>query len=337
MTHHAQSNTRPLQLLPTLTMILASISTTSYSQVVYEADELSNPNSSFIDRYGSEIQSHGNMFFVGANLDNSMGTNAGTVYVYNATTGAYIRQLNGLNTTGSEHFGFCIAASGDLMLIGAPNDTFGASRTGSAYFFNANTGTELAYIGPSDDEAFQVFGNEVAMNSTLSLVGAPLKDNPDNSTGAVYAFLNSTMKELTTITPPLPRGNIRFGSSIAMNESHFIIGAYGSSSPKDSFAGEVYVYDVNTGLPITLLEADIPGPASQFGLEVDLDGNTAVVGAKTDNTSRRTQEPSMYSTSSAATNSHRSEAQTRTQTHTSGALSVSRTASSLSEQTVKTP
>ncbi|MBO6513219.1 MAG: hypothetical protein JJ974_04565 [Phycisphaerales bacterium] len=212
-----------------------------------------------------------------------MGSNAGTVYVYNATTGTLVRQLNGQNTTGGENFGFTIAVQGNLMVVGAPNDTFGASRTGSAYFINPVTGTELEYIGPSDDEAFQSFGNAVAMNSAVTLIGAPLKDNADGSIGAVYAFLNSTMKELTVITPPLPRGNIRFGKGLAMTESHFIVGAYGSSSPTDTYPGEVYVYNVNTGLPTNLLVADIPDPASQFGQNVDLEGNIAVVAAKTDN------------------------------------------------------
>jgi outer membrane protein assembly factor BamB len=275
---------RSFLFLATFLLPISSLTSNALSQVVFDAQELSNPNASFIDRYGSEVQSDGNLFFIGAHLDNFMGMDSGSVYVYNATTGSLVRQLNGSNTTGAEHFGFSIAASGNLMLIGSPNDTFGASRTGSAFFFNPNTGAELDYIGPSDDQAFQRFGNSLAVNSTISLVGAPLLDNPDGSVGAVYAFLNSTMKELTIFRPPLPRGNVRFGASLAMNESHFLIGSYGSSSPDDTFAGEVYVYSVITGLPTMLLTADIPGPASQFGQYVDLDGTKAVVGAKTDNT-----------------------------------------------------
>tara|TARA_R110002072_G_scaffold103494_4_gene226991 strand:- start:57 stop:1400 length:1344 start_codon:yes stop_codon:yes gene_type:complete len=252
------------------------------SQIVYSSQELSSTNPTNFDRFGAAVDIGEGLVIVGARLDDTASTNGGLAYVFNANTGAFIRQLEGSNITPGDEFGASVAIHGNIILVGAQYHNFGPTNSGAAYFFNASTGAQTRFVGPSDAANNDWFGESVAINSVISLVSAPNTSNNDGTRGAVFAFLNSTMKQLVKITPPVNRGNVRFGSSLAMNEIFFVVGAPGDSSPTTPFPGEAYIYSVATGLPTELLIADTPDPASQFGWDVDIDGNIVVIGAKSD-------------------------------------------------------
>ena len=56
----------------------------------------------------------GNSAVVGAYLDSTGATNAGSAYVFNATTGALITTLHNPNLGSSDYFGYTVAISGNL-------------------------------------------------------------------------------------------------------------------------------------------------------------------------------------------------------------------------------
>ena len=263
----------------------ALLSTTAFAQIEYTGMEFTNPSPAFLitDFYGNDIELENGLLAVASSNDDTVAQASGAVYIYDAETGAYLRSLSGSNVSGNDTFGRSIDMHDNLMVVGASQDTFGATfRAGSAYFINPSTGAQLGYIGASDAASFDVFGASVALNSVITLVGAPNTFNTDSSRGAVYAFLNSTRKEILKFTAAPIRGDIRFGWSLAINDQVFVVGAPGNSDPETSFPGEAYVFDINTGIPFQLLTADTPDPASQFGWEVAIDGNTVVIGAPTD-------------------------------------------------------
>ncbi len=263
----------------------ALLSSTALAQIEYTGLEFTSPSPSFFlaNRFGNDIKIENGLLAIAARLDDTTANNSGAVYIYDANTGAYLRSITGSNVSGADEFGGAIDVHDDLMVVTAPNDTFGATtRAGSAYFFNPSTGAQLGYIGASDAASFDVFGASVALNSVITLVGAPITFNTDSSRGAVYAFLNSTRKEIIKFTAAPIRGDIRFGWSLAINEQVFVVGAPGNSDPETSFPGEAYVFDINTGIAFELLTADTPDPASQFGWDIAIDGNTVIVGAPTD-------------------------------------------------------
>ncbi len=264
------------------TISLAFFAHNAQSQIVYSSQELSSTNPTNFDRFGASVDIGSGLVLVGARLDDTASINGGLAYVYNANTGAFIRQLEGSNITPADEFGASVAIHGNIILVGAQYHNFGPTNSGAAYFFNASTGAQTRFVGPSDAANNDWFGESVAINSVISLISAPNTSNSDGSRGAVYAFLNSTMKQLLKITPSPLRGDIRFGSSLAINESYFVVGAPGDSSPTTPFPGEAYVYSVATGLPTELLIANTPDPASQFGWDVDIDGNIVVIGARSD-------------------------------------------------------
>ena len=66
---------------------------------------------------------------VGCPLDDANGVDSGSVYVYN-TAGSYVRKINPFDgAVQYSQFGFSVAVSGSVILIGAPFDNGGSTYT----------------------------------------------------------------------------------------------------------------------------------------------------------------------------------------------------------------
>jgi len=100
---------------------------------------LDNPNAystSQTDFFGSRIAISGNYTVVSAYAeDDAGGTTSGKAYIFDVTTGALVRTLdnpNAYGTSNSDFFGLSVAISGNYIIVGAPEETFGS---GKAYIF----------------------------------------------------------------------------------------------------------------------------------------------------------------------------------------------------------
>lgn len=105
-----------------------------------------NPTPTLGDSYGWSVATDGNLIVVGAFGDDAGATDAGTAYVFNATTGALAATLSNPAPTASDWFGFSVAISGDMAVVGAYQDDAGAFNAGIAYVFNATTGALLTTL-----------------------------------------------------------------------------------------------------------------------------------------------------------------------------------------------
>jgi len=87
---------------------------------------LPGPDSSFF-RFGNSVSISGSLALIGAPLDDSNGEHAGSAYLFDITTGEFLRKLINPNppfggSIPGECFGASVAIHGNRAIIGAPDN-----------------------------------------------------------------------------------------------------------------------------------------------------------------------------------------------------------------------
>ncbi|MEZ5979635.1 MAG: FG-GAP repeat protein [Planctomycetota bacterium] len=183
-----------------------------------------------------------------------------------------------------------------------------ASGAGAAYVFvrNGTTWTQQAYLKASNTDPGDQFGSEVDISgdtivvaawheqSKSSGVGGNEADNSLNRAGAVYVFRRSgtTWSQEAYLKAAVPGKGDWFGTSLSLDGDRLAVGAYHEdsrhtgvgASPYDELmhdAGAVYVFERvgTTWSQDVYIKASNTGKEDTFGVDLDLSGNTLVVGA----------------------------------------------------------
>jgi outer membrane protein assembly factor BamB len=238
---------------------------------------LANPTPAGNDCFGISVAISGNLVVVGAPYDDTGATNAGAAYVFDATTGSLVCTLANPVPAASDNFGWSVAISGNIAMVGAYLDDMGAVDTGGAYVFDATTGVllqTLANPSPADGDNF---GLVVAISGTTVVVGAPMDDTTGASSGSAYVFDASSGSLVRAVDNPTPAAVDWFGCSVAVWGNRIAIGAQGNNEGATN-AGEAYVFDVATGGLVYTLANPAPAENDYFGVSVAISGDLAVVG-----------------------------------------------------------
>ena len=199
-------------------------------------------------------------------------------------TGDLLRTVPNPTALSGEWFGWSIAASGDFVAVGTPNEDAGAQDAGAVYVFDVRTGALLRTIVNPAPAVGDNFGRAVAVDGDLLLVGAPSDDAGANNAGSAYVFNIRTGALLMTLPNPAPFAGDQFGSSVAIFGSRALVGAsFDDAGAVD--AGSVYLFDALTGnvlLPALTKAASLA--SDQFGTSVALSNDYILVGAPGDET-----------------------------------------------------
>jgi cysteine-rich repeat protein len=199
-------------------------------------------------------------------------------------------------------FGEASAATG----IGGDQADNSAEKAGAVYVFtrSGTTWTQQAYLKASNTDAFDHFGDRVALSADGSslAVGAPGEasaatgidgDQADNSAsgaGAVYVFTRSgaTWSQQAYLKASSPDTFDAFGGSVALSSdgSTLAVGASGdaiAATGVGDLSGAVYVFTRRgtTWSQQARIQASNPNAQDGFGASVALsaDGSTLAVGA----------------------------------------------------------
>lgn len=131
----------------------------------------------------------------------------------------------------------------------------------------------------SDAAAGDRFGNSVAIDGNMALIGARFANN---SAGSVYLFDVATRNELFKLTALDAGAKDRFGTSLAIQGNRAIVGA--ADDIPGSAPGSAYLFDVDPASPtfgdqLFMLTSSNPTERDDFGEAVAISGNTAIVGS----------------------------------------------------------
>ena len=212
-----------------------------------------NPTPLSSDNFGYSVSISGNNVLVGAYLDNTGASSAGSAYTFDITTcdadtsnsgtaadgicEAAVLTINNPTPEINDHFGTSVSIDGNNVLVGEDfNDT-----GGSAYTFDittcdadtSNSGTAADKIceaaaltinnpTPASDD---LFGSSVSISGNNVLVGAPADDTGVTNAGSAYLFDATNGNLLKTFQKTTPVGGDNFGVSVSLDGNNLLIGA----------------------------------------------------------------------------------------------------------------
>jgi hypothetical protein len=148
-------------------------------------------------QFGLTVAISGTISLIGANRENVAGPFSGAAYYYERqNSGTWTEVARVVPTdSGEEHqFGWSVAISNTLSIIGARYDDEFVELRGSAYFFertNSGSWTEVKKVFASDAGGAQHFGNGVGISENKAIIGAP-----NIGSGAAYFFENAKSAEI---------------------------------------------------------------------------------------------------------------------------------------------
>jgi len=248
------------------------------------------------DAFGNSVSLDGETVVVGAAADsNPAGAAAGSAYVFvrSGTSWSEQQKLVASDGAAGDRFATSVSVSADTVLAGAVgDDTVGGADAGSAYVFvrSGSTWAEQQKLLASDAVANQGFGISISVSGDRSVVGAHLDDNPAGTdAGAAYVFARSgsTWSEQQKLVAPDGAANDRFGDAVSIAGDTLIVGALLDATPPGGSTGSAHVF-VASGISWEEQEKLVPfaSPAGDlFGHSVAVSGDTAVIGAASDDTS----------------------------------------------------
>jgi uncharacterized protein (DUF2345 family) len=249
------------------------------------------------------------------------GSSKGAAYVFvkpgsGWVTTTFAAKLTASDGLANDQFGKAVAVGRATVAIGAPLADVLATPPpgaridqGAVYVFVkpgffgdwVSTSTFAAKLTASDGQAFDQFGYSVAaQNYDTVVVGAPFDDvATSTSEGSAYVFVRpasgsfpywtSTSAFTAKLTASDHIQGDLFGTSVAVSGDKVVVGATHSGATAE---GAAYVFArpvccwLTTSTFTEKLKASDAATADEAGASVALSGDTVVVGAPIDDTSR---------------------------------------------------
>ena len=249
------------------------------------------------DNFPDAVAISGNRMIVGASESPTPYTASGRIYIMNYDTGEVLHTINNPNadqsTNPQDYFGYSVAISGNRAIVGAYQEDIPYSNGGSAYIFAVDTGQLLFTINnPNTDlgtELGDIFGWAVAISGDRAIVSARGEDLPYSGGGTVYIINVNTGAVIRTINNPNADQTTQtldyFGRSVAISGNRAIVSAYQEDIPYTE-SGTVYIINVDTGAVLHTINNPNADQTTTtfdlFGWSVDIDGNRAIVGARSE-------------------------------------------------------
>jgi hypothetical protein len=242
------------------------------------------------DWFGRAVAATDGVVVVGAPIDDDKGSGSGSVYVFEKnSTGQYeqVSKLLASDGTAVDFFGYAVAATDDMMVVGAYLDDDKGLSSGSVYVFQKNsTGLyeQVSKLVASDGAAIDIFGYAVAATDDMVVVGAYQDDDKGNESGSVYVFEKISTGQYQQVSKLLASDGVAddfFGRAVAATDSMVVVGAY-QDDDKGSNSGSVYVFEKNiTGQyeQVSKLVASDGAADDWFGRAVAATDGMVVVGA----------------------------------------------------------
>ena len=138
----------------------------------------------------------------------------------------------------------------------------------------------------SDAEGYDAFGNVVAVDGDLMVVGAPNADIDGVSyAGSAYIFTRSQLEwggemKIFDIGPPVPEENDRFGFQVDISDGQVFVSVPGDLEGANGQAGSVRVFSFDenqdTWTQQQRITAPSPGDRFDLGLSLAVDGDILV-------------------------------------------------------------
>ncbi|MFT5422849.1 MAG: hypothetical protein ACI89L_000618 [Phycisphaerales bacterium] len=200
------------------------------------------------DQFGWSIAIDSGIVAVGAHGTTFDSTGSGSVYLFDAATGAQLAKLqpDDLGPSGTllgDYFGYSVAISNNTVVVGALTDSAYAPNGGSAYLFNATTGSQITKI-VRPAATLGGFGYAVAIHNDRVVIGAvTLGTSPGPGSAFVFDSVTGDYIKQLVPSPTSPVINT-FGYCVSIYKGTATAGAWGGQDLGMVDTGLVMMFDL---------------------------------------------------------------------------------------------
>lgn len=228
------------------------------------------------DLYGySLVMTPNTVFVAAAHAMIGGNANAGAVYVYKKSDGAWdqVQKLTASDGAAGDEFGISISVSGNTLLVGSVLH----GVHGAAYVFKdyGGTWTQSQEFTASDAGGF---GFMVRLHQGTAVIGAP---GTNDFTGNAYVFTrhNGVWSQAAELNPSDGAPGDYFGKSVGISGNTIIIGQFLPSSYTQVGSAYVFTKSGNTWIQTQKLTPSVTQPGEGFGSALAMSGSTALITA----------------------------------------------------------
>ena len=248
------------------------------------------------DQFGSAVAIADGVALVGAYRDDDSGENAGAAYVFLFDGKQWLQSTKLLSASSNpgDEMGTSIAFDGTTLMIGAPGNTTFNTDPGKVHVYSydplgqPSQWTDQATLQAIHFNSQNWFGASIALDNGRAIIGTPGENLNGSLSGAAYIFDfdGKGWIESATLLPDTATAVELFGSSVAIDGDHALVGVPARDS-KDGFdTGAAYLYERigANWIQSTKLSASDSSEFDSFGSSVGMNESQMIIGARGDHT-----------------------------------------------------
>ncbi len=212
---------------------------------------------------------------------------AASIFEYDGSNWNEVAALSPSDAGPYDRFGTAVGVSGDAAIVGASHVAYPyrvEPDLGSAHIFERTdaTWTEVSRLAASDGHPGDRFGEAVAIDDGLAVVGASGLGTYGEDAGTAYVFEKSDLEwtEVARLVPSDLAAGDEFGESVALSDGRIVVGA-DRHGEKGKNSGAAYVFErLESGwTQVAKLTATDGAAGDFFGRAVALSGDRVLVSA----------------------------------------------------------
>ncbi len=239
------------------------------------------------DLFGACVDTDGQRMVVAAR---GVAGNTGGVYVYALEDGSWSieQELAAPDGAPGDGFGFGAAVEGSTIIVGAMLANEAGPESGRAYVFEHDGGA-WAYtqtLTPASLLAGDWFGVSCDIDGDTAVIGARHDADGLSRSGSVFVFErggDGVWAETAKLRPTPHKAFANFGHAVAIDSGRVLSGSlFGNGAAFED--GSATIFEKVAG--VWVQTATLSAPEGQFedlfGIDVALDGDRALVGARKD-------------------------------------------------------
>lgn len=231
------------------------------------------------DRFGASIALGGGLAVVGAPMDDDRGAESGSVYVFDAQSGAQLAKLVAPDGADGDQFGCAVAVGSGRIVVGAIYDDDHGRNSGAAYLFDTQSYALVTKVVPSDGTMDDLFGESVDVDGGIVVVGAHGNDERALFAGAAYLFDAADGSPLRKLMANDGSSWDFFGAAVAIDGGTVVVGAW-ADMPHGDNSGSAYLFDAASGNQLHKLVPSDGDYHDKYGISVAIDAGEVLVGAE---------------------------------------------------------